>query len=121
MSDFLVSSGVGASLLFSHAFVTKIATTLMFRTKLTDSRTPAAECDKIESSWFYKRYHAAQMNEFEYAAAFVPAMLFLHSKGIAAPVSSSMAVGGQIWYVRATRARRACECAGMRALLAARR
>ena len=73
--------------------------TAMFRLKLTMKSTPKAECTKILKSQFYQRVWSAQLNEAEYAPLFLTAvLLYLNSEGVAAPLASTLAVGGQVIY-----------------------
>jgi hypothetical protein len=40
----------------------------------------------------------ASLSEVEYTGPFVAGLLYLHSKGVAAPVTSFLALAGQVWY-----------------------
>ena len=95
---FMLRSGLAAAALVGHACLTKLSMTLIFRLKTTMKATPKAEVDKITSSTFYKRWHATQLNEAEYAPLLVAALLFLASKGVDAPIASTLAAVGQITY-----------------------
>lgn len=57
-----------------------------------------AELDKVVNDPYFKRWHSAQLNEVEYTGPFVAGLLFLNSKGVAAPVASGLALFGQVWY-----------------------
>ena len=72
--------------------------TAMFRLKLTMKSTPKAECTKILKSQFYQRVWSAQLNEAEYAPLLTAVLLYLNSEGVAAPLASTLAVGGQVIY-----------------------
>ena len=72
--------------------------TVMFRLKLTMKSTPKAECTKILKSQFYQRVHSAQLNDAEYAPLLTAVLLYLNSEGVAAPLASTLAVGGQVIY-----------------------
>ena len=41
---------------------------------------------------------ACQLNEAEYAGPFCAALFFLAAKGVAAPIASALAIGGQVMY-----------------------
>jgi len=47
----------------------------------------------------FKNCHAAQLNDAEYAPIFIGVLLFLHSKQIEAPVTSTLAAVGCISYL----------------------
>ena len=53
---------------------------------------------KTADSVFFKRVHAAQMNEMEYAALLSSGLLFLHSAGVQAPWTAALALFGQVEY-----------------------
>ena len=77
---------------------TQLMMTAMFRLKLTMKSTPKAECTKILKSQFYQRVWSAQLNEAEYAPLLTAVLLYLNSEGVAAPLASTLAVGGQVIY-----------------------
>ena len=77
---------------------TQLMMTVMFRLKLTMKSTPKAECQKILKSTFYQRVWSAQLNEAEYAPLLTAVLLYLNSEGVAAPLASTLAVGGQVIY-----------------------
>ena len=77
---------------------TQLMMTVMFRLKLTMKSTPKAECTKILKSQFYQRVHSAQLNDAEYAPLLTAVLLYLNSEGVAAPLASTLAVGGQVIY-----------------------
>ena len=95
---FMINSTLAPPILLAHTLVAKMSMTILFRAKLTLKATPDAECAKVLSSTFYKRWHATQLNEAEYSPLFIAGLLFLSSKGIAAPICSTLACVGQIWY-----------------------
>ena len=76
----------------------KMATTLLFRLKTTDVKTPPAEVKKILDGQFFRRWSDTQLNCTEYDSIFIPGFLYLALKGVAAPWAVSMAVSGQLWY-----------------------
>ena len=83
-----------------------------------------ADQKEVLESQFYQRAHAAQvrsrhassarclahsdglcclsvceqLNESEYSALFVSGLFYLSSKGVAAPILSTLCVFGQVWY-----------------------
>ena len=95
---FMINSTLAPPILLAHTLVAKMSMTILFRAKITVKATPDAECAKVLSSTFYKRWHATQLNEAEYSPLFIAGLLFLSSKGIAAPSCSTLACFGQIWY-----------------------
>ena len=95
---FMLRSGLAAAALIAHACLTKASMTILFRLKLTMKSTPKAEVDKILASTFYKRWSSTQLNEAEWASLLVGALLFLSSKGVDAPIASTLAAVGQIGY-----------------------
>jgi uncharacterized MAPEG superfamily protein len=94
----IVPSGTAATIIVGHALLTKLMMTAMFRLKLTMKSTPKAECTKILKSQFYQRVWSAQLNEAEYAPLLTAVLLYLNSEGVAAPLASTLAVGGQVIY-----------------------
>mmetsp|Transcript_27159 Transcript_27159/g.47384 ORF Transcript_27159/g.47384 Transcript_27159/m.47384 type:complete len:148 (+) Transcript_27159:127-570(+) len=94
-----LNSGTAAVGLLAHTFAIKALTTAQFRDKTTGvTKISTAEREKIFKSWYYQRWCAAQLNETEYASVFIAGLLFLHSKGVAAPITSTLCLVGQIWY-----------------------
>ena len=94
----IVPSGTAATIIVGHALLTKLMMTATFRLKLTMKSTPKAECTKILKSQFYQRVWSAQLNEAEYAPLLTAVLLYLNSEGVAAPLASTLAVGGQVIY-----------------------
>ena len=95
---FMINSTLAPPILLAHTLVAKMSMTILFRAKITVKATPDAECAKVLASTFYKRWHATQLNEAEYSPLFIAGLLFLSSKGVAAPICSTLACVGQIWY-----------------------
>ena len=60
---FMINSTLAPPILLAHTLVAKMSMTILFRAKLTLKSTPDAECAKVLSSTFYKRWHATQLNE----------------------------------------------------------
>lgn len=91
-------SGKAATIIVGHALLTKVLMTALFRRKLTGGSTPEAECAKVTKSQFYRRVWSAQLNEAEYASLFAAVLFYLDAKGVAAPLASTLAAGGQVGY-----------------------
>ena len=58
--------------------------------------SPGADATKILESQFFKRIHATQLNEAEYAPIIFAGLAFLFSKGVMAPTASALMLGGQV-------------------------
>lgn len=58
-----LSTTTAAALLTGHTLVAKSLMTVLFRAKITAKATAKQEVDKVCASEFYKRVHAAQLNE----------------------------------------------------------
>lgn len=97
MGIWIVSS-TAAPLLVGHTLVTKVMMTVLFRAKTTAAATSEEEASKIFDSQRYKRISSTQLNEAEYSALLVACTCYLAVKGVAAPVASTLAVFGQVWY-----------------------
>mmetsp|Transcript_49133 Transcript_49133/g.155526 ORF Transcript_49133/g.155526 Transcript_49133/m.155526 type:complete len:139 (-) Transcript_49133:250-666(-) len=93
-----LSTTTAAALLTGHTLVAKSLMTVLFRAKITAKATAKQEVDKVCASEFYKRVHAAQLNEAEYAPLLIGGLLYLSLKGVEAPVLCTLSVVGQVWY-----------------------
>ena len=99
MIDALFTPGGAACVVLGHALLTKFAMTLLWRARFTvGGLIPRAEIEKLEESVAYKRWHATQLNEAEWASLLFPAYLFLHVTGVSAPLTCAMGAAGQITY-----------------------
>lgn len=98
MDSVLVSSGSAAVIVLANALISKVFMTVAFRFKLIKTKGKDAKRDIIEGAE-YKNAHAAQLNDAEYSPLFVATLLYLHSKGISAPLASTLAAFGCVWYL----------------------
>ena len=95
---YMLSSTMAASVLVGHSLLAKAIQTSGIRVLTTMAFIPSAVREKALASNMLKRISNAQMNTTEYDGLFVAGLLFLASKGVAAPMCSTMAVVGQLWY-----------------------
>mmetsp|Transcript_17168 Transcript_17168/g.25732 ORF Transcript_17168/g.25732 Transcript_17168/m.25732 type:complete len:128 (-) Transcript_17168:402-785(-) len=91
-----LSSGIAAVVIMGNSLAAKCLMSFGFRLKIA-SGDKKTKTDVLESSSF-KNCHTAQLNEAEWAPIFIAGLLYLHSKGIAAPFASTASAVGCVWY-----------------------
>ena len=95
---YMLNSTLAGAVLVGHALLAKVIQTSTIRLFTTMGFIPAAQREKALGSNTLKRVTSAQLNTTEYDAVFIPGLLFLSIKGVAAPMCSTLAVVGQLWY-----------------------
>ena len=60
---------------------------------------PSAEVEKLEKFVTFKKWHASQLNEAEWANLLFPGFLFLHATGVSAPIAClAGSLGGPLYF-----------------------
>ncbi|KAG1671271.1 hypothetical protein FOA52_010842 [Chlamydomonas sp. UWO 241] len=96
MSVPLLNCGTAAATIFVGNLVAKAYMSFGFRApNIGASKQKKLE---LENSTAFKEARAAQLNETEWAATLFAALLFLHSKGIDAPVASTLVAATNVMY-----------------------
>jgi uncharacterized MAPEG superfamily protein len=98
MDMLTLTSGKAVVLILINNFVAKAYMSTVWRLAIVFAGDKRKRTDLVESG-FFKNSHAAQLNEAEWSPIFVATLLFLNLKGIDAPLASSLAAYGSIWYL----------------------
>jgi len=93
----MLSSGIAAFAIGAHDFACKALITTLVRLRWVMA-SGEKERKAVLDDKFNKHHHSTQLNTAEYAPWFMAALFYLHSKGVEAPMASTLAVVGCIGY-----------------------
>lgn len=95
-----LNSGTAAIIVLSNNYLAKFYLTAAWRLKQVAGGTKKAKA--ITESAEFQKISRAQLNESEWAPSIVAALLFLHFKGIDAPLASTLVgVGCPLYFLGA--------------------
>ena len=97
MSSLLLTSSTGAAIAFGTTVFGKIYMSFAHRVITAIKGPKAGEAHMQEKAT--KEDHATQLNEAEYAPLICAALFFLSSKGVDAPLATTLAVAGNTGYL----------------------